>query len=201
MAQKPVDIDGTAPVIPTPFRSDDSIDLEAVASCVRFASACGVTAVCLPAFGSEFYKLSEAEKLQVLEAAIDAADERVMVIGQSNHFATVHAIELARKNEALGADIISFALPRLFQLTEYDLLKFAESICSSVKVPVLIQDYNPGGATIGVDFCRRLAEACDNFRYVKLEEPLLGSKCRLRDSGGENLPTCAAADRVLATEP
>jgi dihydrodipicolinate synthase/N-acetylneuraminate lyase len=76
----------------------------------------------------------------------------------------------------LGADIISFALPRLFTLTEDDLLKYSQAVCSSVKVPVLIQDFNPGGATIGADFCRRLADTCDNFRYVKLEEPMMGPK-------------------------
>ncbi|NOY42080.1 MAG: dihydrodipicolinate synthase family protein [Planctomycetes bacterium] len=175
MATKPTQIDGTVPVIPTTFRQDESIDLEAVASCVRFSADCGVTAVCLPAYGSEFYKLSEAERFQVLEAAVGAGD-RVLVIGQSNHPATIRAIEIAKKNEALGADIISFALPRLFTLTDEDLLKYSEAICSAVKVPVLIQDFNPGGATIGADFCRRLADVCDNFRYVKLEEPMMGPK-------------------------
>ena len=122
------------------------------------------------------HKLSEAERFQVIEAAVDAADGRVLVVGQSNHPATVCAVEIAKKNETLGADVISFALPRLFNLTEKDLLEYSKAICSAVKVPVLIQDFNPGGATIGTDFCRRLADTCNNFRYVKLEEPLMGSK-------------------------
>ena len=176
MATKPTQIDGTVPVIPTCFRKDESVDFEAIGSCIRFAADCGVTAVCLPAYGSEFYKLSVAERFQALEAAVGAADSRVLVMGQSNHPATVRAVEIAKKNEGLGADIISFALPRLFTLTEDDLLKYSEAICSAVKVPVLIQDFNPGGATIGADFCRRLAGTCDNFRYVKLEEPLMGPK-------------------------
>jgi len=176
MATKPTEIDGTVPVIPTTFRKDESIDFDAIGSCVRFAADCGVTAVCLPAYGSEFYKLSEEERFQVVEAAVEAANDRVLIIGQSNHPATVHAAEIARKNEDLGADIISFALPRLFSLTENDLLKYSAAICSAVKLPVLIQDFNPGGATIGADFCRRLADTCENFRYVKLEEPMMGPK-------------------------
>ena len=105
MSNKPTQIDGTVPVIPTTFRQDESIDCEAIASCVRFAADCGVTAVCLPAYGSEFYKLSEPERFQVFEAAVGAGD-RVLVIGQSNHPATVRAVEIAKKNEALGADIL-----------------------------------------------------------------------------------------------
>ena len=45
-----------------------------------------------------------------------------------------------------------------------------------MKTPVLIQDFNPGGVTIGPDFCRRLVELCPNFRYAKLEEPMMASK-------------------------
>lgn len=175
-ASKPAELRGTVPVIPTMFRQDESLDCEAIASCVRFAGDCGVTAVCLPAYASEFYKLSEAERFQVVEAAVGAADDRVLIIGQSNHPATVSAVAIAKKNEALGADLISFALPRLFALTEDDLFQYSQAICSAVKVPVLIQDFNPGGATIGPEFCRRLADACDNFRYVKLEEPMMGPK-------------------------
>ena len=188
MSSKPTEIDGTVPVIPTTFREDETIDLEAIGSCVRFAADCGVTAVCLPAYGSEFYKLREEERFQVVEAAVGAANDRVLIIGQSNHPATVHAAEIARKNEALGADIISFALPRLFSLTENDLLKYSAAICSAVKLPVLIQDFNPGGATIGADFCRCLADTCENFRYVKLEEPMMGPKLlTIREATGDRV--------------
>ena len=188
MATKPTEIDGTVPVIPTSFREDESIDFESISSCARFAADCGCTAACLPAFGSEFYKLSGEERFQVVEAAIRGAEGRMMIIGQSNHPAAIHAAEIARKNEAIGADIISFALPRQFAIRESDLLRYAETICSAVQVPVLIQDFNPGGATIGPDFCRQLIETCPNFRYAKLEEPLMGEKVTaIREATGDRL--------------
>ena len=58
-------IDGVVPVIPTPFCQDESIDYKALAACVHFAVECGVSAVCLPAYGSEFYKLTESERGKV----------------------------------------------------------------------------------------------------------------------------------------
>ena len=176
MTTSAIEIDGVVPVIPTPFRQDESIDYDALGSCVRFAAECGVSAVCLPAYGSEFYKLSEAERAEVVETAVRAADGRVLVIGQSNHPASLHAAGIARANEERGADVISFALPRLFDLPDDDLLAYSRKICSAVKLPVLIQDFNPGGPSIGADFCRRLADSCPNFRYTKLEEPLLATK-------------------------
>ena len=168
-------ITGAVPVIPTPFREDESVDWDALAACVDFAACVGVSAVCLPAYASEFYKLSESEREQVIDTAVAAAAGRLLVIAQSNHPGAIHAAEIARSNEARGADLISFAMPRTFALPEADLLSYCHTVCSSVKVPVLIQDFNPGGATIGGDFCRRLADSCPNFRYTKLEEPLMAT--------------------------
>jgi len=169
-------ITGAVPVIPTPFREDESVDWDALAACVDFAARVGVSAVCLPAYASEFYKLSESEREQVIDTAVAEAAGRLLVIAQSNHPGAIHAAEIARSNEARGADLISFAMPRTFALPEADLLSYCHTVCSSVSLPMLIQDFNPGGATIGGDFCRRLADSCPNFRYTKLEEPLMATK-------------------------
>ena len=176
MTSNEVKIDGVVPVIPTPFFQDETIDYRSLAACVHFSVECGVSAVCLPAYGSEFYKLSELERDKVVETAVAASGGRIPVIGQSNHPSAKLAAEIAKANEARGADLVSFTLPRQFTLSENDLLSYAQKICSSVKVPVLIQDFNPGGVTIGADFCRRLLERCPNFRYVKLEEPMMAPK-------------------------
>ena len=58
-----------------------------------------------------------------------------------------------------------------------------------MSVPILIQDFNPGGASIGADFVATLHRQHGNVRYVKLEEPLLVDKVvaireRLGDAAG-----------------
>ena len=173
-----VELRGVVPVVPTPFTRDEAIDLDALADCVRYAANSGLCAVCLPAYASEFYKLSDAERRQVVQTAIRAAEGRIGVMAQANHPSSRLAAELAREYEALGASLISVALPRLFALKESDLLGYAGAICQATKLPVMIQDFNPGGPTVGGEFARRLAEACPNFRYLKLEEPLMGGKIR-----------------------
>ncbi|NUQ01064.1 MAG: dihydrodipicolinate synthase family protein, partial [Armatimonadetes bacterium] len=98
------------------------------------------------------------------------------VVGQCNHTGAVHAAELARKAEAAGADLVAVALPHLFPTSDEDLARYAQTVCDAVKVPVMLQDFNPGGYTVGADFCAKLSERCDNFRYIKLEEPRMGPK-------------------------
>ena len=62
------------PVIPTPFRAGtEEIDEEALGRLVEFAAGLDVPALCLPAYAGEFYKLSEAERLRVVAAAVAAA--------------------------------------------------------------------------------------------------------------------------------
>lgn len=168
---------GVVPVIPTPFRAgSEALDLDALGPLIDFAVEAGAAAICLPAYAGEFYKLTDAERFAVVKAAVRAASGRIPVIAQSNHPAATAAAEIARRNVDLGADLISFALPRLFALGENDLLAYAATICDAVPVPILIQDFNPNGPTVGADFCAGLRARCPNFRYIKLEEPLMGAK-------------------------
>lgn len=172
-----VTIQGVVPIIPTPFHATtEEIDLAALAALVEFAIGCGVGGICLPAYASEFYKLTEEERFQVVGVAVQAAAGRVPVLAQSNHPAAKAACEIAARNAGLGADVISFAIPRIFGLGQEDILAYCIAICRAAPTPVLIQDFNPGGPTVGADFCRRLHAACPNFHYIKLEEPLMGEK-------------------------
>jgi dihydrodipicolinate synthase/N-acetylneuraminate lyase len=77
-----------------------------------------------------------------------------------------------------GADVIAFAIPRQFALPEDEVLRYCETVAKAVTIPVFVQDFNPGGVTVGADFAARLLEAADNFRYLKLEEPMMGAKIR-----------------------
>jgi dihydrodipicolinate synthase/N-acetylneuraminate lyase len=178
---------GVVPVIPTPFDPSQNVDAAALEPLIGFAARTGVRAVCLPAYGSEFYKLSEDERFDLVRTAVGFASGGVEVMAQSNHPSPRLAGELARRNEGAGASIISFALPRQFAYSEDVLLRYAEQVAKSVSLPVLVQDFNPGGPSVGAGFARRLKEAAPNFCYLKLEEPSMGHKIRaIREAtGGE----------------
>jgi len=174
--RKQEELAGAVPIIPTPFDRHDEIDEEALRHMVEFAAAKGLAAICLPAYGSEFYKLSEQERVRVVQVAVDQAAGRTLVVAQCNHGSSRVALSLAKANVENGADLISVALPRQFALAEDDLLRYVTPILNGVSVPSLVQDFNPGGPTIGVNFATRLRSECPNLRYLKLEEPLLAAK-------------------------
>jgi len=169
-------IDGIVPIIPTPFHPDEEIDFDALGDLVEFAIAGGAWGVCLPAFASEFYKLSEQERQAVVLKAVEQARGRLPVIAQVNYPAARLAARVAAEMQQAGASAINVAVPRLFALPEPDLARYFGRILDAIEVPLVIQDFNPGGPSVSVEFIRDLHRAHSHFRYVKLEEPLMGAK-------------------------
>jgi 2-keto-3-deoxy-L-arabinonate dehydratase len=181
-------LNGVIPIIPTPFTADLAIDYDALSSCVRFAAGVGLCACCLPAYASEFYKLTEAERTRAIETAVAASAGKIKILAQSNHPSRTVAVGLACENEKRGADMISFAIPRIFALTAGEVLDYCRAVCEATALPVLIQDFNPGGPTVGADFAVALHDRCPNFKYLKLEEPLMGPKVRdIRQATGQTI--------------
>ena len=117
-------VKGIVPVLPTPFRPDESVDLDSLKRIVRFCAGQGFSAICLPAYASEFYKLGLEERCQLVATAVQAAEGEIQVIAQSNHYSGAHASEIAVQNEKIGADVISVAVPRMFEIGDIDVFRF-----------------------------------------------------------------------------
>ena len=170
---------GVVPIVPTPFKENEEIDEKALRDLIEFAIASGIQSVCLPAYASEFYKLSDEEKLKVVKIAVDQAAGRIQIVAQSNSPSLKIAIQLAKANVAAGAHVISLAVPRIFNLPEASLKQYLGEFLKSIpETPVLIQDFNPGGVSLSVQFINQLRLEFSNFKYLKLEEPLCASKIR-----------------------
>jgi 2-keto-3-deoxy-L-arabinonate dehydratase len=167
---------GSVPIVPIPFDANEDIDEEALRRLVQFCVDKRFCAICLPAYGSEFYKLSESDRIRVVKIAVQQAAGRLHVLAQSNHGSSRVALELARTHVENGADMISVALPRQFALSEDDLLRYLRPILNGVPVPSLVQDFSPAGGTLGADFAARLLDQCPRFAYLKMEEPMLAPK-------------------------
>jgi dihydrodipicolinate synthase/N-acetylneuraminate lyase len=169
-------VDGVIPIIPTPFQADEKIDWAALCSLLDFASALDIEAVCLPAYASEFYKLTEAERREVSVIAVNHVKGKVPVVAQVNYPSTLQAVRSAREAQADGASAICCAVPRMFSLDDGAIVKHFDHILQAIDIPLIIQDFNPGGSSLSPRLVAELHGAHPHFRYVKLEEPLMGEK-------------------------
>ena len=175
---KELQINGIVPIIPTPFLADDRPDWDNLESLIHFAHAAGAYAVCLPAYASEFYKLSEDERREAVARAARYSAGKIPVIAQVNFAASNLALEAARSAQNNGATALCSAVPRIVPLAEKDLFRHFAHILESVELPFVIQDFNPGGATLSSRFVAELNSAFPHFRYIKLEEPMMAARVR-----------------------
>jgi 4-hydroxy-tetrahydrodipicolinate synthase len=187
-SRKQVTLDGVVPVVPVPFKESEAIDFPSLRRAVEFIASRNMAGMCIPAYGSEFYKLSDDERIQCVEITIETNNKRIPVLAQANHPNAMHAAKLAKRYQRMGADVISFAIPRQFVTSPADVLDYCNRICDAVSIPVLIQDFNPGGATIDADFIAKLHRKHRNFKFAKLEEPMIIDKLvAIRDTVGDKV--------------
>src|SRR5690348_7696760 len=171
-----MNLDGIVPIIPTPFNVEEQIDWQTMPQLLDFACSVDIAAVCLPAYASEFYKLSADERRKLIALAIEHVGGRVPVIAQANSTSAAHAVELARFAQNAGAAAVAVAVPRQFAVRDRDLLRYFDGILCAIDVPLLIQDFNPGGPSVSPDFLAQLHRMHPHFRWVKLEEPMMAAR-------------------------
>ena len=180
-------IDGIVPIIPTPFDKQEQVDWAAFRGLLDFARGTGPQAVCLPAYASEFYKLTEAERREAVTVAIAHLDGNLPVLAQVSYASTSQSIDSARRAQSDGASAICCTAPRIFSLCEADLFRHFDRVLAAIDIPCIVQDFNPGGSTVSPYFVAKLHRAHAHFRYVKLEEALLAPKVEaiLQETSGE----------------
>ena len=178
---------GVIPVLTTPFNADESIDESSLRRQIDFCIASGVGGLCAPAFGSEYYKLSDSERRRVAEIVVQHGDRRVPILVNVGAPGIRATVEFSRYAESLGADGIMVAAPRVVPLGGAELMVFFEEVSRSVKIPVMLQDADFQGAGLPARLFVELAERCPNIQFVKLENVLPGTRCQevIEQSGGK----------------
>ncbi len=178
---------GVIPVLTTPFHADASIDESSLRQQVDFCIGSGVAGLCAPAFGSEYYKLSDSERSRVAEIVVQHVDHRVPILVNTGSPSIRATVEFSRYAESLGADGVMVAAPRVVPLGSAELMIFFAEVCRSIKIPVMLQDADFQGGGLPARLFVDLAERCPNFQFVKLENVLPGERCQeiIRQSGGK----------------
>ena len=160
---------GVYPFLATPFTSDDQVDAARLKShiddLITNGKVHGVTAL-----GStgEFALMSEAERMLVAEAAVDAGRKRVPVVIHTAAIATKVAVALSKHAQRVGADAIIVNPQSYWLPTEEELFDHYGAIARAVDIPVMVYN-NPGTTKIDMSpkFIARLNKEFSHFISVK----------------------------------
>jgi 4-hydroxy-tetrahydrodipicolinate synthase len=158
---------GIFPILLTPFDDAGQIDEESLLSEVDFNLNAGVHGLGL-ALGSEFLKLTEAERQRVTRLVVNHVRGRVPVVVNTGAQSNVVAALYSRQAEELGAAAV-MCMPPSMGVSGSEMRSYFKAISDAVRVPVFIQDTSY--VTVPAGVIRQIAEESERVRYAKIESP------------------------------
>jgi 4-hydroxy-tetrahydrodipicolinate synthase len=174
---------GVLPALITPFTEDGSaIDTDALGTIVDRLIDAGVTGLVPGGSTGEFTTLTHAERLQLIEATVEAAHGRVPVVAGTGALSTSETVELSVSAERAGAAAVMIVPPFYDPLSWRELLVHYTAVAESIDIPIMY--YNLPGAT-GV----KLTAA----QFRELQRAGVSS---LKDTGGD----AVAATELIQTD-
>ena len=166
------EISGIVPIVAATFSSSGVLDEDSFQSLIRHLLGTNASALTLFGLATEFYKLSDNDRLrmQTLLLAETCRSESVSgIISITDHSWEV-AGQRARDAEAQGADALMLLPPYFLSPGEDAILEHLKRVIGSVKIPVIVQ-YAPiqTGVRIAPDVFLKLRDALPNADFIKVE--------------------------------
>ncbi len=187
---------GTALV--TPFHRDGSLDLPTLCSLVSWQIECGIDFLVICGTTGEAPTLDDEEWLDVVSAAVEAAQGRVPVLAGCTHNSTHHGVKKAQRVAAIpGLGGLLSANPYYNRPTQEGQFQHFLAIAQSTSLPLVV--YNIPGRT-GVNMeprtIARLAEQAATLAGVKESSGNLQQITELIHMVPATLPIFAGDDNI-----
>lgn len=154
---------GTFTALITPFR-DGSLDRDAFKALIDRQVAAGITGIVPVGTTGESPTLGSKEHLEVIQAAIEFADKRLLVVAGTGANSTSEAIELTQAAEEMGADASLQVCPYYNKPSQEGVYQHYKSVADNTGLPLMLYSV-PGRSVIeiSVETVARLATDCPNI--------------------------------------
>lgn len=179
---------GVFPVMNTPFLDNGDVDYAGIANIVEHVIEEGCTRLSIFALNSEPNKLTDDEKIRVLEAFFAAARGRAETAVGVLHSSIRGAGEMCRIAQDMGADGVILFPPIIVPPTGAKLMGYLQQVAAHVDIPVMYQDApRTTGVTVTNEFLLEAHRLIPNLRYIKVESvhPVLRLAELIESSDGE----------------
>jgi 4-hydroxy-tetrahydrodipicolinate synthase len=133
-------LQGVFPILPTPFHDDERLDLESLARIVSFMRQARVDGVTVLGVLGEANRLDDAEREQVIRAAVAAARGLPVIVGASAS-GTRAARELAHSAQTLGASAVMVTPHAEPVPNDERVFEYYRTIADGLNIPIVLQDH------------------------------------------------------------
>lgn len=164
---------GIVSVLNTPFTNDDHVDFGALKRNVSEALEAGVAGFLVPAMASEVYKLTETERLQMVNAVLEAAGDKVPVIAGAGETDLEKSKHLMKQYLQNGCKNVLFQIP--FQ-HEQQFRDHFNALAETGPEMIMLQDWDASGYGLPDELILQLFDEVDAFRCLKIETVPAGVK-------------------------
>ena len=152
----------------TPFTSDGSVDLDAVAKVAAYLVDNGNDGLVVSGTTGEAPTTSAAEDGEILRVVLETVGDRATVVAGIGTNDTRHSVELNEQAAKLGADGALLVTPYYNKPTQAGLVAHFEAVAAASELPIMLYDI-PGrtGTTIAPETFAVLAE---NEKFVAVKD-------------------------------
>jgi 4-hydroxy-tetrahydrodipicolinate synthase len=168
----------------TPFAPDGSLDLPAAARLANHLVDGGCDGVVVSGTTGESPTTTDAEKLALLRAVLEAVGDRARVIAGAGTYDTAHSVHLAKASAAEGAHGLLVVTPYYSRPPQAGLLAHFTAVADATPLPVLLYDIPPR-SVVPIEFeTLRVLAAHPNIVGVKdAKGDLLGGAQLMAETG------------------
>jgi 4-hydroxy-tetrahydrodipicolinate synthase len=122
----------------TPFKSDGSIDLDGFRALARHLVDNGSDGLVVTGTTGESPTLSDDERFQLWEAALDEVGDRATVVAGTGTYSTAHSVHLTERAHELGVDGFLVVTPYYNKPTPRGIVEHFKAIANVSDRPIVV---------------------------------------------------------------
>ncbi|MFT3985176.1 MAG: 4-hydroxy-tetrahydrodipicolinate synthase [Lachnospiraceae bacterium] len=131
-------IKGIVAAMQTPMFDNGDINEAEMRNQINREIAAGVDGIFCLGTNGEFYIMNEEEKLRVMKIFVDETRGRVPVYAGTGCVGTKDTVELSKKAEDIGVDVLSVITPYFASLNQDELYSHYQTVNDAVKIPIVM---------------------------------------------------------------
>src|SRR5215212_2200375 len=124
--------------IATPFGPDGAVDLEKFRELARFLVENGSDGIVVTGTTGEAPTLTDDEKVELWQTAVDALAGRATVVAGVGTYDTAHSVHLAKQAHALGVDALLVVTPYYNLPPQRAIVRHFETIADATDAPIVV---------------------------------------------------------------
>jgi 4-hydroxy-tetrahydrodipicolinate synthase len=165
-------ITGVVSVLPTPFRAGGEVDHPSLARLVDVAVAAGVQGLAVLGATGEASRMSERERLAVVETAVGQAAGRVPLFVDTSADGVRTCIDFSRQVRAGGASAAIISPPRAHRLSIESIVNHYRVVAEALDLPIIVHDAPVQcGVSMDAGLLVRIAREVPAARTILLDDP------------------------------